>query len=121
MTEVIPAPPQNYQWKPKTFPGRSVSGATCSAVAHCRPFLLHPPFNTPSSPRPAPPAPRFVRRCSVVVDSFMPRCHPNIINVFSTSVVSRSVVMEKMGMDLQDLLNNKNRIQERVTDAQIVR
>ncbi|CAM9425834.1 unnamed protein product, partial [Pylaiella littoralis] len=26
-----------------------------------------------------------------VLGSFMPRCHPNIINVFSTSVISRSV------------------------------
>ncbi|CBJ28688.1 protein tyrosine kinase [Ectocarpus siliculosus] len=53
--------------------------------------------------------------------SFMPTCHPNITNVFATNIATRSIVMEKMHMDLEHLLNHTREDIDRVSQDQMVR
>ncbi|CAM9635759.1 unnamed protein product, partial [Ectocarpus fasciculatus] len=53
--------------------------------------------------------------------SFMPTCHPNITNVFATNIATRSIVMEKMGLDLEHLLNHPREDLDRVSQDQMVR
>ncbi|CAM9870173.1 unnamed protein product [Ectocarpus fasciculatus] len=55
-----------------------------------------------------------------VLASFMPACHPNIVNVFATNIETRSIVMEKMGMDLERLLNCAIRELRRVSHDEMV-
>ena len=53
---------------------------------------------------PPPPQP------GLFLDRLMPLCHPNIINVFSTNIAKRTIVMEKVSRDLQALLEDKRRL-----------
>lgn len=41
------------------------------------------------------------------LDRLMPLCHPNIINVFSTNIAKRTIVMERVSRDLQALLEDR--------------
>ena len=58
--------------------------------------------NEYASPPPPPPG--------LFLDRLMPLCHPNIINVFSTNIAKRTIVMEKVSRDLQALLEDKRRL-----------
>ncbi|CAM9235544.1 unnamed protein product [Laminaria digitata] len=42
----------------------------------------------------------------------MPLCHPNIVNVFSTNIAKRTIVMEKASRDLQALIEDKSLLKE---------
>lgn len=46
------------------------------------------------------------------LDRLMPLCHPNIVNVFSTNIAKRTIVMEKVSRDLQALLEDKGLLKE---------
>ena len=53
------------------------------------------------------------------LDRLMPLCHPNIINVFSTNIAKRTVVMEKVSRDLQALLEDTHLL-DNVSGEQMV-
>lgn len=54
------------------------------------------------------------------LDRLMPLCHPNIIDVFSTNITKRAIVMEKVARDLHALLNDK-RVLDNTSGEKMVR